>query len=286
MTLQPIDPHEFTRAQRESWGAVAQGWRKWWPTFEAGAQALNERLVELAGIREGDTVLDVATGIGEPALTAARQVGPKGRVLGTDLAPPMLAVARERAVDAGLHNVEFREADAQVLDLEPASFDAALCRWGVMLVLDPLAALTAIRRTLRPGARFAASVWGGADEVPFLTIPMQAARRELGTPAPPADAPGPLRLGRRGALEALYAQAGFTNVASEDREVVMSYTSSAQYVSFLQDISSSLNKELGGRPRADHERVWESIAREASRHADAGGRVRFVNTVRIAVGVR
>jgi SAM-dependent methyltransferase len=286
MNPSPMDPRQFAIAQRELWGSVATGWRKWWPTFEEGAQSLNKRMVELAGIRAGSNVLDVATGIGEPALTAARRVGAKGRVLGTDLAPQMLVLARERAIEAGLSNVLFREADAQELDFDARLFDAALCRWGVMLFLDPLAALKSVRRSIRPGARFVAAVWGTEEQVPFISIPIQVARRELGTPPPPADAPGPLRLGRPGALEELYSRAAFVDVVSEERNVTMSYASSAEYVRFLQEISGSLKRELDGRSPDDQARVWACVATEAARHAKADGRVRFVNKVRIVVGVR
>jgi SAM-dependent methyltransferase len=286
MNSAPIDPRQFTLTQREQWGQVASGWRKWWPTFEAGAQSLNKRIVELSGVRAGDHVLDVATGIGEPALTAARRVGVKGRVLGTDLAPQMLALARERAIEAGLSNVVFREADAQELDFDARQFDAAVCRWGVMLFFDPLAALKSVRRCLRPGARFVAAVWGTEEQVPFIAIPIQVARLELGTPPPPPDAPGPLRLGRPGALEDLYSRAGFVDVVSEERNVTMSYDSGSDYVQFLQDISGSLKRELDGRSEADRARVWARVVNEAARYTKPDGRVRFVNKVRIVVGIR
>src|SRR5690242_4514993 len=92
-----LDPRRFKSEQREAWSDVAPGWRKQWRVFEANAQRLSDRLVELARVGPGSRVLDVATGIGEPALTAARRVGPKGRVVATDLAPGMIAIVAERA---------------------------------------------------------------------------------------------------------------------------------------------------------------------------------------------
>src|SRR5262245_11870463 len=148
-----MDPLEFKAAQRQVWGEVAAGWRKWWRIFESSAQGLNERLVDMAEVREGYRVLDVASGIGEPALTAARRVGPTGRVLATDLAQPMLAVAEERAAAMGLANVAFREMDAESLDVGPGSFEAATSRWCLMLLQDPKAAARGVRRALKPGAR-------------------------------------------------------------------------------------------------------------------------------------
>src|SRR5215831_19354519 len=104
-----FDPLEFKAQQSAQWSAVAQGWRRRWTTFEQGAQPLSDRMMELAHIEPGQRVLDVATGIGEPALTAARQIGPAGLVVAIDQAPQMLAVARERMEAAGVENIEFVE---------------------------------------------------------------------------------------------------------------------------------------------------------------------------------
>jgi SAM-dependent methyltransferase len=198
----PIDPSEFKTTQRAMWSAIAAGWKKWWPKFESGAQPLNDRLVALARVQPGMRVLDVATGIGEPALTAARAVGPKGSVLAVDLAPQMVALARERARDAGRANVEFREMDAEKLELEPASFDAALSRWGIMLLYDPMAALGGIRRALSPG-RLARS--GAPQKVRFIAIPTQVATRNRHPAAAPGT-PGPRVDGSRNARSAARAQ--------------------------------------------------------------------------------
>ena len=121
---------------------VAEGWQKWWKTFEQDAQKVNERLVELAEIKQGDKVLDIATGIGEPAITAARKVGIKGHVVATDISPQMLKIAKQRAVYFGLQDiVEFKELDGERIDIDlqplleslqqSSSFNAVLCRWWV-----------------------------------------------------------------------------------------------------------------------------------------------------------
>src|SRR5260370_6406082 len=104
-----IDPAVFKAQQREQWSNVAQGWRRRWAAFEQGAQPLSDRMMNLAHVAPGQRVLDVATGIGEPAMTAARQVGPSGSVVAIDQAPQMLAVARERMQAAGIRTVEVVE---------------------------------------------------------------------------------------------------------------------------------------------------------------------------------
>src|SRR5215831_3538513 len=136
-----FDLRAFKAEQSTQWSAVAQGWRRRWTTFEQGAQPLSDRLVELARIAPEQRVLDVATGIGEPALTAARRVGPAGSVMAIDQAPQMLAVARERIEAAGVENIEFVEGDAETLVFEPASFDAVVSRWGMLFFQDPVGAL-------------------------------------------------------------------------------------------------------------------------------------------------
>src|SRR5271166_1993459 len=144
--------------QKAAWDDSAEGWKRWWPTFERAAQTVNDRLVALAAVHAGDRVLDIATGSGEPALTAARVVGQAGRVVAVDMSPGMLAIARERIDAAGLKNVELVESDAESLRLDPHSFDAALCRWGLMFMPDLDGLTRAIHRALKPRAKFATAV--------------------------------------------------------------------------------------------------------------------------------
>jgi ubiquinone/menaquinone biosynthesis C-methylase UbiE len=82
-----LSAEEFKAAQKTGWNSVAPGWRKWWGLFEDGAQRLSDRLVELAEIKPYHKVLDIAKGIGEPALTAAKKMRPNGQVIGTDISP-------------------------------------------------------------------------------------------------------------------------------------------------------------------------------------------------------
>lgn len=280
------DPERFKSGQRETWSDVADGWRKWWRIFEAGAQPLSDRMVVLAGIGPGARVLDVATGIGEPALTAARAAGAKGIVLGTDLAPRMIALAEERARELGLANAEFRELDAERLDVPAASFDAALSRWGVMLIMDPLAALRGMRAALVPGGRAVVAVWGAKGTVPFMTLPGDVAQREINLPPMPPDLPGPLKLGRPGQLAELLREAGFERVEEERFETVLAFASPSEYSAFLQDLSATLRRALAEHPVEARERVWRGVEREAEAWRDPSGRIVFRNEVRLARGVR
>ena len=150
-----FDPNQFKMAQRQNWNSVAEGWKQWWDAFEKGAQRLSNRLIELAKIKSGQRVLDIATGIGEPAITAAKIVGTSGHVLATDISVNMLGIAKERAASLGLQDIiEFKESDAEVLDLPDSAYDAVLCRWGLMLLPNFDAALSKIHGSLVSGGRF------------------------------------------------------------------------------------------------------------------------------------
>jgi len=154
--------------QKAAWDDSAEGWKRWWPAFERAAQLVNDRLVELANVRAGARVLDIATGSGEPALTAARAVGQSGRVIAVDMSPAMLAIARERVGALGLSNVELIESDAESLSLDADSFDAVLCRWGLMFMPDLDGVLRGMHRALKPGGRFATAVWSVATPASSL----------------------------------------------------------------------------------------------------------------------
>ena len=182
-----IDPKQFKEAQRRSWDSVAVGWQKWWKTFEKDAQNLSNHLVELAKVNSSSKVLDIATGIGEPSITAAKKVGRgNGHVLATDISSQMLSIARQRAASLGLQDViEFKEGDAETISLPDSAFDAVLCRWGLMFLPDLGEGLSNIYSSLVNGGYLAAAVWASPDKVPFLSVSMKTVVKETGKPMPP-----------------------------------------------------------------------------------------------------
>lgn len=278
-----MDVEEFREQQRDAWNSVAAAWKKWLPLFEEGAVDLNRWLIEHAGLRPGHRVLDVAFGLGEPSLSAARAVEPGGSVLGVDLSPEMARLATERAAAAGVSNVEFTAGDAQELPFEN-EFDAAVCRWGIMLVQEPLAALRSIRRALRPGARLAAAVWAAPERAPLLSIPRRASIEVLGLPAPDPDEPGPFRLQRPGALAELMREAGFRDVVEAEVEVAPAYGSVEEYREQTSEMSSSMRKRLEDVPPEDQERFWSAVALETEKHREADGRIRLRSQCQCAAG--
>lgn len=286
MTTPTFDPDQYKTGQRKDWSDAAAGWREWWQTIETGLGPLSERLVELAEVGTGDRVLDIATGIGEPAVTAARRVGPEGRVLATDIAPGMLEVGRERAAELGLDNVEFREADAEALELPGERFDAILCRNGLQFLADPGAALERIRAALVADGRLAAAVWARSERTPFVTLAVNTVARELELSPPAPGTPGPLSLGDEDTLEERLREAGFADVRSERMTVNVEFAFAAEYAQFMRAVSAPLNKLLADKPSKRQEEVWNAIARAAEAHADADGSVSMPGELILVVGRR
>jgi ubiquinone/menaquinone biosynthesis C-methylase UbiE len=286
MSTDRFDPAEYKAGQRQQWDAAAAGWDKWWDTFEQEAGHISDRLVEMAEIAPGHRILDVATGIGEPALTAARRVGPTGRIVATDQAPQMLDFARKRADALAMRNVEFREMDAEALELPESSFDAILCRWGLMFLPNLSDALSSMRLLLVPGGRLAATVWSVPSKVPMISLAMGVVRQMLQTPAPPEETPGPFSLADSNALEQALRQAGFVHVRSERLTVTWELASVDEYVSRQQDVAAPLRAMLADQTSERQAEVWQAISDAAGRYAVADGTIRMPNEAICVVGRR
>jgi len=279
MIPRPFDPTQYKSAQRHDWSNAAAGWKQWWETIERGAQVVSDRLVELAEIQPGQRVLDVATGIGEPAVTAARRVGPRGRVVATDQAPQMLAIARERAATLGLTHMEFREVDAEALDFPGQTFDAVLSRWGLMFLPNLPGALALMHRILAPGGRLAAAVWGPAPKVPLISVAMGTVREQVQAPPPPPGMPGPFSLADVTILEQALGETGFSEVRSERFSVTFEWPSPEDYTRFHQAIAAPIIAIVAAQPVERRAAIWQAVTEAARTHAGPVGAVRMTNEV-------
>ncbi len=215
---------EIKQRQRMQWDASAPGWKKWEKRFIHNLQPLTDMLVRNTGIKPGYAVLDLACGTGEPALSIAKIVGPSGRVVGVDLAPQMLTVARERMAAQGLKNVTFQVNEHDDLPaIRDESFDAAVCRMGLMFMPDPVRMLKAIRRVLKPGGKASVVVWGPPEKAPFFTIPMKAISKHLPDlkPVPPGTPGGPFGIPSKEMLGGIFTKAGFSEYNSQTADVMV-----------------------------------------------------------------
>src|SRR5262245_57001591 len=236
---------------------AAEGWQR-----GAAARAMGpitERMLDLAGIGSGHRVLDVAAGTGEQTLMAARRVGPHGSVLATDIADRMLAYLDEAARKEGLTNVQTRLIDARLLELEPESFDAAICRLALMLIPERDKALAGIQRALKPGTRFAPIVLSTADKLPHISESLAIARRHAGLPPAPFEDPGMFALGDPAVLRRTLERAGFREVAVEIVASAQRFPSLAAAMEHRRNSLPEMRpflEQIGGAKR---EAVWKEI---------------------------
>ncbi len=288
MSNSNFDPNEFKLSQRQSWDSVARGWQKWWKTFENGAQKVSDRLIELANVDSGDKVLDVATGIGEPAISAAKIVGKSGHVTATDISSEMLVIAEERARSTGLHEViEFKQTDAESLELETnQAFNSIICRWGLMFLPNLDNALSNMLRLLVPGGKLAAAVWSEPSKVPLISMPINIARQELHAPLLGQGIPGPFSLADIDALKKSLEKAGFVEIKSETIRVVFEFSSAEEYTEFNQDIVAPVRTMLANETEERKQEIWNAVTDQAKqRFVDQDtGRIKLANEAICIVG--
>jgi enediyne biosynthesis protein CalE5 len=288
MVSSTFDPNQFKMAQREGWDSVAEGWKEWWEPIEKGAQKLSKRLIELAEIKSGQRVLDIATGIGEPSITAAKVVGTGGHVLATDISRQMLAIAKERATVLRLQDIiEFKESDAENLDLTNSSFDAALCRWGLMLFPNLDAAIRKICSSLVSGGRFAAAVWADATKVPIISLATRVIGSQVQMPESPSGVPNPFSLADTKKLENSLTRAGFRDIHIDTVVVTFEFESGEDYCRYCQAVSASARIALSKETEERKEDVWRKVAEEAARnYGAANGLIKMDNESICIVGTR
>lgn len=158
---------------RSDWGAVSRGWEASADALRRATMPVASWMIDHTAPQAGQTVLELAAGIGDTGFLAAELVQPGGTLITSDSSPEMLSAAQRRAEALGITNVRFKQIDAsQPIDIEAASIDVVLCRWGYMLMDDPENALQETRRILRPGGRVALAAWTGADENRWSSLPI------------------------------------------------------------------------------------------------------------------
>lgn len=282
--MNAIDPGEFRDGQRKQWNTAAKGWREYSDLIDSAAGHISKRLVELAEVKPGGRVLDVAAGYGEPSLSAARAAGPDGSVVASDISAEMLAYGRERAEAEGLENIEFVEADASALDFPEDSFDAAVSRWGIIFEPDGEAAAGLVRGFIKPGARMAISSWGTPEQVPFLAIPMKTVMERLGVPPPPPGTPGPLSRPTPEALGGLLEGGGFSDVQVEEAEVTFGFDSAEEFTEYTKGIAAPIRAMVEQQPEDVQKETWAAITDAIRDAAGSDGPVEFSNVVLLAAG--
>lgn len=228
---------QIREQQKQSWDTFSPGWKKWDAQTMKLIQPAGDEIIRHLDLREGDMVLDVATGTGEPGLTIAGLVK-SGHVVGTDLSEKMLVIAQAKAAAQGISNYTVQLADVSELPFPDASFDAISCRMGFMFFPDMLLAAREMYRVLRPGGRLATAVWSGPAHNPWVTTIMGPIAKAMALPPPPAGAPGMFRCAAPGQLIELLRQVGFKNVTEQEVRGQVDYGTAETYWQMMTEVAA------------------------------------------------
>ncbi|HEV8215253.1 MAG TPA: methyltransferase domain-containing protein [Gemmatimonadaceae bacterium] len=229
---------EATERLKEEWDSQAASWFRQREAMLTASRPIHEWMVDHLELRPGMRVLEIAAGPGDTGFLAAKRLD-GGRLLSTDLSPSMVESARKRGEELGITNADYRVLDAQSMDLADESFDAVLCRWGFMLMPDPLASLRECKRVLVPGGRLVFAVFTGPDENPFASLPARILT-EWGFLPRPSNGwhPGILALADRTRLLTLIDRAGFASVHIEPVDMTWTFADADDYWTFLVDLTA------------------------------------------------
>ena len=280
-TPRPFDPVVYKTTTREQWEQTADAWHRWGPTLEAWLGPATELMLDLAGVREGSRVLDVAAGAGGQTLAAARRAGAAGHVLATDISPAILGYAKSEAERAGLDNVAVLEVDGEALEVEAEAFDAVISRVGLIYFPDRRTALEGMLRALRPGGRLATITYSTPEANGFFSVPITVIRTRAQLPPPAPGQPGPFSLGPPGVLEAALEDAGFVDVHVERVPAPLRLSSVAECLRFEQESFGALHQMLAGVDAGAREAAWHEVGERLTAFEGPDG---FVAPCELLVG--
>ena len=280
----------MSQEQRESmlqWQSpdVAKHWQQEAEQRGPSMEEATRRMLLSAKLKPGDHVLDIAAGTGDQSLLAARLVGPTGLVLATDISASMLQVAASRAQQENLTTLRTQVMDAEQLDLDDETFDAAICRNGLMLVPRLAQALSEIHRVLKPGSTLASLVWSAPERNPLHALPLALIAQYTGAAnacSSASNASGPFSLADTKRFEQALADAGFHDIAIQAIPVQLHFASAAAFLESRRMLVAGMIERLNA---PDQQRLMEEIRQVLSQFEGPQGLVTSGETL-LGVGTR
>jgi SAM-dependent methyltransferase len=287
---------------RMEWSAAAPGWKKYGKDIQKWMAPISDHLIRSAGITSGHTVLDVATGTGQPALTIAKTVGQNGKVIGVDLSAEMIEVAKEEAASQGLTNVAVFQVikDESLSMFSDNTFDSVVCRNGLMFMPDPVKALKAFLRVLKPRGKASVTVWGSPDKSPVMGVVMKTISKHVPpdlekrlsstttAAAPPPGTPGgPFSISSVDMLRDYFLKASFSNFNAEKMEVTVAQTDTAeQFWQGMTEVTGFLVILLSKLPDEKKLAIKNDVIDSLHKIFPSGGPVKFTGELILGTGTK
>jgi SAM-dependent methyltransferase len=233
---------------------IAPTWEKRRARVEEYSAPVRQWMLRELDPQEGDTLLELAAGVGDTGFEAAEIIGGCGRLITSDFSPAMLDAARRRGAELGLGNVDYRVINAEHITLADDSVDGVLCRFGYMLMPDPAAAFAETRRVLRPAGRVALAVWAAMQRNPWIAIAGISLGQRGHIPSPPLPpSPGPFSMASAERVEGLLREAGFTEARVEEAHGTFEVADADDYLGLIGDTAGPVGLALQGL--GDHDRA-------------------------------
>ena len=255
-----VSPDQVKGGAREAWNAAAQGWNDQTPQIHDWLAEATETMLDLAKVSSGSRILDVAAGAGDQSLVAARRAGPTGYVLATDISEKILEFAAANAATSGLSNIDTLVMDAEQLDVPPNSFDAVICRLGLMLSTEPLKCLQGMHQALKSGGSACVVVFSVPEKNPCIRILLQTAFKRAGLPPADPFQPGSLfSLSKPGHLHGLFAEAGFTDITTTVLSATFKLPTAASYLSFVRSSATPIIRVLSALDESARQSAWAEM---------------------------
>jgi SAM-dependent methyltransferase len=277
------DPEAERARLSEHWDQAAEGWKRAADRVRDHGMPVSRWMIDHLHLQPGQRLLELAAGPGDTGFLAAELIEPGGILISSDGSERMLGIARERAAKLGIDNVEFKVLSLEWIDLPTASVDAVLCRWGLMLAVDPQTAAGEIRRVLKPGGRFTLAVWDLPDANPWATVPSRALI-ELGHAEPPEpNSPGMFALAAPNRLAELLAGAGFTEVDVDGVDLPREHPSIDDYLAETRNLSGVFSRALAQLSEQERTEIARTVAALAEPYTSADGTVRLPGRSLVAV---
>jgi len=266
-----VPGEDYRKASHTIWEEMAAGWEDHRRRVWDASRPVGEWMVDALDPQPGETLLELAAGVGDTGFAAASRLGAEGRLITTDFSQAMVDAARRRAEELGVPNAEFRTLDAERMDLGDGSIDGVLCRWGYMLMADPGVALAETRRVLGDGGRVALSVWGDPEQNPWASIPARALLEQTGADRPDPFAPGIFAMASEERARGLLGAARLEPQRVENVEMAWRFESFADYWHHLTNVKGAIAMVVRSLPQSEQDALGEEIEGRLQPYADGGG---------------
>lgn len=266
-----MDTTEIREQQRQTWNKFSPGWKKWDEHVFSWLRPVGEELIRAISLEKNFMVLDVATGTGEPGLTAAAFVS-KGKVVGQDLAEDMLEVAQENARLRRIKNYETLTCDVSKMPFDDNYFDAVMARFGFMFFPDMQQAANEMNRVLKQGGKIAAAVWSVPDKNPWASVILGTINQMMQLQPPPEGAPGLFRCAKPGLMKEIFQKAGLKNVSEKEISGLNYFDNAEQYWEFMNDVAAPVVSALNKADKKMKSKIKEVVS-EKVKNFSSGGKI-------------